>query len=81
MKLGDFTVQLKPIREENEFNEIDLQRLNKELTEMKEELLKASTISFEEDSQTLIGNTRISLSTSTKKRQGQIFSERQKSFL
>jgi hypothetical protein len=52
--LDQFRRQLKNIGEENEFNEIDLERLTNELIKTKEEFTKLSRISIGEDAQTLI---------------------------
>jgi hypothetical protein len=61
-ELVPFTNELEHVREENEVNEIDLRQLNKKLTEIKEELIKPSKITIEEDSsQTFIHNIHLSL--------------------
>ena len=70
-KLGQFTAQLKHVREENEFNEIDLQRLTETLTEMTQELSQPSIISIQQDSQTLINKVQVTVLTPSK-REGQI---------
>lgn len=64
VKLAPFTDQLRHVKEENEYNEFDLQRLNKQLTEFREELIKCSNVAFEEDPQALIKNVHISISMS-----------------
>ena len=69
-KLGQFTSQLKHVQEENEFNEIDLQRLINKLTEMTQELTEPFKIAIREDSHRLIHKIHVSLSNLTQ-RQGQ----------
>ena len=53
-KLNDITKELKRIRQENEFNEIDLDQSKQKLNKLKEELDKSSNISIEQQSSTFI---------------------------
>ena len=70
-RLAHLTVHLKHVREENEFNEIDLQRLTQQLTAMKQELTNSPDISIRQSSQTLINKIHVTSSIFNKRR-GQI---------
>ena len=61
-KLVQLTAELQHSREENEINQIDLQRLTNKLTEMKQELAQPANISLCEDSQALIHKIRVTTS-------------------
>jgi hypothetical protein len=54
IKLIKLTGKLKEIREENDFNEIDLNELKQKLKELEEELSKQSNISIQQDSSSFI---------------------------
>ncbi len=49
-KLNNIAKELKRIREENEFNEIDLERFRQKLNKLKEELDQPTNISIEQQS-------------------------------
>jgi chromosome segregation ATPase len=53
-KLNDIAKELKTIRQENQFNEIDLNQLKQKLNKLKEELKKPSTIKIQQDSSPLV---------------------------
>ncbi len=67
MKLGELTKELKQTREENDVNEIHLDRLNKELKALENELNQPSTISIREDSSSASLVKKISVVTSSGK--------------
>jgi hypothetical protein len=54
---------LKQIRQENDFNEINLQQLKQNLTELIEELDKPSNISIRNDSLLLINKISVLVSS------------------
>ncbi|CAF0827552.1 unnamed protein product [Adineta steineri] len=59
MKFNDLSDQIKEIQKENEFNEINLNYLRNELTEITEELNNPLKISIKEDSQSFINEISI----------------------
>ncbi|CAF4160633.1 unnamed protein product [Adineta steineri] len=61
-KFNKLSEKLKEIREEDEFNEIDLNNFQLKLTQITEEFLQSSNISIKEDSQEFI--KRISIISS-----------------
>jgi chromosome segregation ATPase len=65
MKLNKITEELKEIRQENDFNEIDLQEFRRKLTKLSEELDKPKNISIEESSSSLVN--KISIVTTSRK--------------
>ncbi|CAF1113186.1 unnamed protein product [Adineta steineri] len=65
-KFNDLSEQIKEIHSENEFNEIDLNNLKKQLIEITEELNNRSNISIQEDSQSFINKISIILSKKPK---------------
>ncbi|CAF4171212.1 unnamed protein product, partial [Adineta steineri] len=58
-KLNALSEQIKQIRDENEFNEINLEYLRNELIKMREELDNPSKISIEQDSQSFTNEISI----------------------
>ncbi|CAF0712144.1 unnamed protein product [Adineta steineri] len=65
IKLNKLTEQLRESRAENDFFEADLQRWNKQLTQMNKELDKPSTIKIQHGSTPLINSIRVNISVST----------------
>ncbi|CAF4246666.1 unnamed protein product, partial [Adineta steineri] len=65
-KLKDLNEQIKEIHQENEFNEMNLNYLRNQLTEIKEELNNSSNISIKEDSQSFINEVSIITSKKSK---------------
>jgi len=65
INLAKLTDQLKTIRQENDFNEIDLHEINDKLNQLTEELHKLSNLSIQSDCTPLIN--RISLVVSSGK--------------
>jgi chromosome segregation ATPase len=61
-KLADLTDQIRQIRKEDDFNEIDLSRLKQKLTQLAKELDQPSNVSIQRDS-TLIKNISVALSS------------------
>lgn len=59
MKLSKLTNQLKHIRQENDFNEIDIDEFKQKLKEMIEELNKPSNVLIEQKSAALIQNISV----------------------
>ncbi|CAF1338998.1 unnamed protein product [Adineta steineri] len=55
-KLNDLTEQIKQIRKENDFNEINLNYLRKQLVEITQELNNPSNISIQQNSQPFIND-------------------------
>jgi chromosome segregation ATPase len=53
-KLNGVARELKRIRQENEFNEMDLDQLKEKLTKLKEELDRPPNVSIEQESSTFI---------------------------
>jgi archaellum component FlaC len=53
-KLNDIAKNLKEIRQENEFNEIDLNRFKQNLNKLKQELDKPSSVSIQQESSKFI---------------------------
>ncbi len=53
-KLNNIAKELKRIREENEFNEVDLERFRQKLNKLKEELDQPTNISIEQQSSAFI---------------------------
>ncbi|CAF0715462.1 unnamed protein product [Adineta steineri] len=64
-KLNILTEQLRESRAENDFVEADLQRWNKQLTEMNNELVKPSTIKIQHSSTPLITTIHVNVSVSS----------------
>jgi hypothetical protein len=56
IKLNKLTNQLREIREENDFNEINLRQFQEELTQLTTELAKPPIISIRQDSSSFINN-------------------------
>ena len=54
MKLTKLTDQMREVRQENDFNEIDLNQLKEKITQLGKELDQISNISVQEDSKSLI---------------------------
>jgi hypothetical protein len=65
MNLAKLTDQLRQTRQENDFNEIDLQEFRRKLTKLSEELDKPKNISIEESSSSLVN--KISIVTTSRK--------------
>jgi len=63
VKLTKLTEELKQIREENNFNEIDVNELKEKLKQLENELNKPSTISIQEDSSSLINKISVIISS------------------
>ncbi|CAF0795510.1 unnamed protein product [Adineta steineri] len=63
-QFSELSQKLKEIREENEFNEIDLKRFQLKLTQITKEFLQPSNISIRQDSQEIIN--KISVISSSK---------------
>ena len=61
-KLEHLTNQLKTVREEDDFNEIILNQLKQQLTQLEGELNTPPTISIKEDASSFIGKISISMS-------------------
>ncbi|CAF1382653.1 unnamed protein product [Adineta steineri] len=59
MKFNELNKQLKQIKNENEFNEINLNYLRNELIKIREELNNSSIMSIEQDSQSFINEISI----------------------
>ncbi len=55
-KLNKLTDQLRQSRQENDFNEIDLQEFRRKLTQLSEELEKPKNISIQQNSSSLVDN-------------------------
>jgi predicted AAA+ superfamily ATPase len=49
-KLNHLTKQLKEIREENEFNECDLNQIREQLTKLREKFVASFNLSIEQES-------------------------------
>jgi hypothetical protein len=64
-KLNKLTTQLREIREENDFNEINLLRFQEELERMTAELSKQSNISIGYDSSSFINKIYVNVSSKT----------------
>jgi hypothetical protein len=64
VKLNELTIQIRISRDENNFFETDLEQWEEQLTRLKEELNKPSTITLTSDSTPLV--TKIYLNTSCK---------------
>ncbi|CAF0777189.1 unnamed protein product [Adineta steineri] len=60
----ELSQKLKEIREENEFNEIDLKRFQLKLTQITKEFLQPSNISIRQDSQEIINKISVISSSS-----------------
>ncbi|CAF4154046.1 unnamed protein product, partial [Adineta steineri] len=58
-KFIELSQKLKEIRQENEFNEIDLNHFQLKLTQITKELLKLPSISIEGDSQEFINKISV----------------------
>jgi sugar lactone lactonase YvrE len=58
-QLNHLAKQLKEIREENEFNEADLNQLREKLTKLAEELAKPSNVIIEQESSSFIGKISV----------------------
>lgn len=71
-RLVQFAGQLKLLRAEDNFNELDISRLKQELTRMQEQLDRSVNIYTDEDSTQFIPKIRISAATEEEK-QGRIF--------
>ena len=56
MKLNDLAKQMKTIHEENEFNELDLNRLKGKLQKLDEDLNQPANVSIKQQSTSLISN-------------------------
>ncbi|CAF4278784.1 unnamed protein product [Adineta steineri] len=67
IKLNKLTEQLRESRAENDFFEADLQRWNKQLTQMNKELDKPSTIKIQHGSTPLINSIRVNISGNVSK--------------
>ncbi|CAF3189343.1 unnamed protein product [Rotaria sp. Silwood2] len=67
-KLSQLTEQLKHTRQENEFNEIDLDRLTTKLSKLTEELGQLPNIKIQQDSASYVN--KISVDVSSEIRQG-----------
>ncbi|CAF3801372.1 unnamed protein product [Rotaria socialis] len=67
-KLSQLTEQLKQSREEDEFNEIDLDRFKTKLAKLAEEFRQPSNIKIEQDSISLINKISVVLSTESIRR-------------
>jgi len=70
-KLNNLAKQLKQTRQENQFNEIDLNQLKEELTKLDEELKKPPNVSVEQENTSFIN--KISIILSFKKGKNDIF--------
>jgi uncharacterized protein (UPF0335 family) len=62
-KLKELTEQIRNIRQENEFNEIDLNQLKIKLLKLTEQLNTPANISIGEDSTSLINNISVNISS------------------
>ncbi|CAF0836636.1 unnamed protein product [Adineta steineri] len=60
-KFNDLTEQIKQLQKENDFNEINLNRLTNQLIEITQELNNPSNISIQQDSQSVIDDISIIL--------------------
>ena len=60
-KLNDIATKLKGIRQQSEFNEIDLNQLKQNLNQLKQELEKPSTIKIRQDASSLVQKMSIVL--------------------
>jgi len=63
VNLAKLTDQLRHTRQENDFNEIDLQQLKQKLTQIQEELDKPSDISIQRDSASLVNKICVVVSS------------------
>jgi predicted nuclease with TOPRIM domain len=63
VNLIKLTDQLREIRQENDFNEIDLQQLKQSLSELTEELDQPSNVSIEHDSTTFVDRISVVISS------------------
>ncbi|CAF1338900.1 unnamed protein product, partial [Rotaria sordida] len=64
-KLSQLTEQLKEIRQENEFNEIDLEQMKTTLATLAEELVQPPDIKIEQDSTSFINKISIFVSSAS----------------
>ncbi|CAF1214680.1 unnamed protein product [Adineta steineri] len=64
VNLNKLTDELRDIRQENDFNEIDLQQFNEKLKTLAEELDKLSNFSFQHDSTPLIHKVSVVVASS-----------------
>jgi hypothetical protein len=62
-KLGDLTDQIRYIRKEDDFNEIDLSQLKQKLANLTKELDQPSNVSIQQDSTSLIENISVALAS------------------
>jgi chromosome segregation ATPase len=65
VKLTKLTEELKEIREENDFNEIDVNQLKEKLKQLEEQLNKPANISIQHDSSSFIKKISVVISTGT----------------
>jgi chromosome segregation ATPase len=63
IKLTKLTEELKEIREENDFNEVDLNKFKQKLKELEEQLNKPSNISIRQDSSLFINKISVLISS------------------
>jgi hypothetical protein len=63
VNLDKLTDQLRYIRQENDFDEIDLQELKQKLTQLTEELDRSSNISIQYDSESFINKISVVISS------------------
>jgi chromosome segregation ATPase len=63
VNLAKLTDGLRQTRQENDFNEIDLQELKQKLTQLAEELDKPSNVSIEHDSASLVNKISVVVSS------------------
>jgi hypothetical protein len=63
VNLTELTAQMRQIRKENDFNEIDLSQFKQKLTQLAKELDQPSSISIQQDSTSLIKNISVALSS------------------
>jgi len=63
INLTKLTDQLRKIRQENDFNEIDIERLQKKLTQLSEQLNNPSNVSIQQDSKSFINKISVVISS------------------
>jgi chromosome segregation ATPase len=63
INLAKLTDQMRQIRKENDFNEIDLNQLKNKLTQLAKELEKPANVSVQQESKSLINKISIVVSS------------------
>jgi hypothetical protein len=63
VNLTELTTQMRKIRKENDFNEIDLSQFKQKLAKLRKELDQPSNVSIQQDSTSLIKNISVALSS------------------